>query len=104
MGFKDIIKEDLQTAFFNQEEFADTHMWGKKEIVAIVDDDDMMAKYSSEYEFLSKGSHLILAPMFCFSERPKMNSAIVFDKDLYVVNEVKEFDGMYAIFLDTNRG
>ena len=104
MGFKEVLQEDINHVFFNTEEFADTHTWNKREIVAIVDDDDLIAKYSSEFEFLEKGSHLVMTPETSFEKKPGINAAIEFDGNLYTVDEVKLENGMYVIFLNRKGG
>ena len=104
MSFKDIIKSDVKNTFFNTNEFAEKHLYGNREITAIVDDDNMIAKYSSEYEFLGKGSHMIMVPEEEFNKKPAVGSVITFDGCLYEVNEVKRDDGILVIFLNSNKG
>lgn len=102
MGLKEILQQDLQNVFFNQEEFGETHTWNKKVIKAIVDDDILMEKYDSEFQFLGKGSHLVMVPESEFETVPSTNTAIVFDGKLYTLNEVQKESGMLVFFLDTN--
>lgn len=99
MGFKDILKRDLETTFFNLGEFAERHKFNNNVITAVIDDDTLMAKYSSEFESLPKGSHCIMTPIRCFAEKPAVNSAVRFDGGLYVIDEISEEAGMYIIFL-----
>lgn len=99
MGFKEVIKQDLIKTFFNTSEFADTHQWDRTTIVAIMDRDDIVSKISTSFEMLEKGCHCILAPKTQFQSRPLTHSAVVFDGDAYTVDEIKEEDGMYIIFL-----
>lgn len=98
MGFKDILESDLN-AFFEEDEFADTHLWNKNTIKAIVDDEALIMKYSSEFELLPKGSRCIMAPAKQFQKKPMVSEAIYFDKILYTVDEVQESAGVYTIFL-----
>jgi len=100
MTFKEQLKADLQQTFFNTEEFGEEHIWDGQEIKAIVDSDDLIAKYSSEFE---KGSSLVMAPAYEFRKKPQTNAAIIFDGNYYVIDEIKEEAGMYAIFLNAAR-
>lgn len=102
MGFKDVIQNDLEQTFFNEEEFADKHTWGdrvKRTITAIVDDDVLVEKYSSEFDLLPKGSHLVYASASQFLSKPKIGSVIFFDGATYTLDEMHEEMGMYALFL-----
>lgn len=100
MGFRDVVQADIEKVFFNEEEFAEKHIWGRKEITAIVDSEELMSKYSSEFECLSKGSRLVMAPQSQFETKPVLNTAIVFDGDAYVLDEIKEELGVYVLFLE----
>lgn len=103
MTFKEQLQADLQQTFFNEEEFGEAHTWNGKKIIAIVDSDDLIAKYASEFEMLEKGSSLVMAPFSEFDKKPQTNAAIIFDGNYYVIDEVKEEAGMYAIFLNATR-
>ena len=102
IGFKEILQQDLQNVFFNQEEFGETHTWNKRKIKAIVDDDALMEKYDSEFQFLGKGSHLVMAPESEFETIPSTNTGVVFDGKLYTLDEVQKESGLLVFFLDTN--
>ena len=103
MTFKEQLKADLQQTFFNTEEFGEKHIWDGQEIKAIVDSDDLIAKYSSEFEMLEKGSSLVMAPASEFRKKPQTNAAIIFDGNYSVIDEIKEEAGMYAIVLNAAR-
>lgn len=104
MGFKETLKYDLNKVFFNMDEFAEEYTWDKGKITAIVDDDDLIKKYSSEFEALSQGSHLIYVAESQFSKHPNVNDAHVFNGNLYTINEIKNEAGMLVIFLNNGRG
>ncbi len=108
MGFKEMVADDIENVFENLEEFADTHTWnggsGKSyAITAVVDDDKLMTDYSSEFELLQKGSHLLYASATQFKEKPKAGSAVKLDGNIYTIDEIREDMGMYAIFLSRGK-
>ncbi len=103
MAFKDIINEDINRVFFNDEEFAETHKWNSQDIVAVIADDELMSKFGSEFEFLEKGSHLIKSPSSFFTKKPRVGSAINFDGNLYTIDEVHDEAGVYSIYLNATR-
>ena len=100
MAIKDEFITDLYDVFFNDDEFAEDHLWNSTTIKCIVDDDDLMSKYSSEFELLPAGSHMILVPAAEFQSKPRIASAMKFDNVVYTLHEIKEQVGMYVIFLE----
>jgi hypothetical protein len=104
MGFKDMAMDDLNKVFFNIDEFAEECTWNKTKIVAVVDDDSLIRKYSAEFSSLSQGSHLIYVAENQFTKAPFINEVVVFNNNTYTVDEVKRELGMLAIFLDCGRG
>lgn len=104
MGFKDMAMDDLNKVFFNNTEFAEECSWGKTKIVAVVDDDSLIRKYSAEFSSLSQGSHLIYVAENQFTKAPFINEVVVFNHNTYTIDEVKRELGMLVIFLDCGRG
>lgn len=110
MKFKDMVKDDVWGVFMNQDEYAETYRWNggggseTYEIVAVLDDDILIKKYSSEFEFLEKGSHMLFAAADQFKRKPKAGDAVRFDGALYTVDRLDEDMGMYTIFLAKGRG
>lgn len=100
MAIKDEFITDLYDVFFSDDEFAEEHIWNNTKIKCIVDDDDLMAKYSSEFELLPAGSHMVFAPASEFTAKPRITSAVRFDNVVYTLHEIKEQVGMYVIFLE----
>ena len=104
--FKDMFEQDLQDVFFNPDEFSDTHRLDDFNINCIEDDDGLICKYSAEFQAMSTGSHLLYVPKSELAgtryESPKTNMEILYDGNLYNVNEVKDVDGVWLIFLERN--
>jgi hypothetical protein len=103
MSFKDSMTDDLKV-FLNTDEFAEECSWDKSTIIAIVDDDNLMQKYSEEFSILPQGSHLVYAAENQFIVIPGINEVHVFNHNTYTINEIKHESGMFAIFLSNGRG
>ncbi len=103
MSFKENILSDLDNIFFNLNEFAELCTFNKNTIKAIIDDQQLIAKYSSEFEALGQGGHLVYAVESQFKTLPRNDEAIEFNKNLYVIDEVKREYGMLLIFLRIGR-
>ena len=102
-SFKDILKSDMESVFFNLSEFAEQCTWNRSTIKAVIDDDSMIRKYSAEFDALPQGSHLVYAPVTEFTSKPKVNESVQFNNNVFVVNEIKEECGMICIFLANGR-
>ncbi len=104
MSFKESLDDDLSKVFFNMDEFAEECSWDKSKIVAIIDDDDLIRKYSEEFSILPQGSHLLYAAKNQFISMPYVGEVHVVNHNTYTINEVKSELGMLAIFLSNGRG
>lgn len=104
MSFKETIIGDLDKVFFSTDEFAEECSWNKSMIKAIIDDDNLIHKYSAEFSILPQGSHLIFVALNQFSKQPNINDVVAFNNNLYTINEIKNEYGMLAIFLSNGRG
>lgn len=104
--FKNMLDQDLQDVFFNQDEFSGLHRFDDFVVNVIEDDDGLICKYSAEFQAMCAGSHLLYVPkselVGTKYERPTANMAIVYDGSLYTVNEVKDVEGVWLLFLEKN--
>lgn len=104
MSFKSDIEEDIFDVFFDMDEFAELKKYDGSDVHVVEDDESLMRKYSSEFEALAAGSHMILVPAKELNRQPKANDAVIYDGGLYTVDEVKYEMGVYLIFLNKGRG
>ena len=104
MSFRSSLDSDLSKVFFNTEEFAEECSWDRSKITAIVDDDDLMQKYSMEFSILPQGSHLLFVSRSQFAFLPGVGEVHVFNHNTYTINEIRQEAGMLAIFLSNGRG
>lgn len=101
--FKEILQEDIKNVFFNVDEMAEECLWNGKPVKAVIDDDSMIAKYSSEFEFLAEGSHMVMLPADGMPEAPKVASVVNFDGNLYEIHQIDVQCGVYLIFLNRRK-
>lgn len=99
MALKDYLATDLAKTHFNMGEFAEMHLWNKREIVAVIDDDALMSEYSEEFQLLPKGSHRVLVPADQFIKKPKSGEVVNFDGAIYTIDEFVIQMEMYIIYL-----
>lgn len=102
-AFRDMMHRDIDKVFLNLDDFADEHTWDGVKIKCVVDKDSLIKEYSSEFETLPRGSHLVYASAESFSKRPQVNAAVRFDNNIYTIDEVTDAVGMYIIYLARGR-
>lgn len=105
MGFKEQLLEDLDSVFFNPNEFAETHMINGSEASVIVDNDKLAEL------FISKDTHTdqLFTDSIMFSVRkkeldfePVPGQYIKYDGEGYIITDVKTDDASYIIVLGAN--
>lgn len=104
--FKDMLEQDIRNVFFNEDEFSGQHRFDDFVVNAIEDDDGLICKYSAEFQAMASGSHLLYVPKSELAgtkyEEPAVNMEIVYDGNLYTVNEIKDVEGVWLLFLERN--
>lgn len=101
MGFKDTVKEDILSTFFNFEEFGERHVISGKEIVCIFDEDKFQAKQRNGLittdDGVYKRGYTIYIPSVSFKYRPHAEEKLYVDGQKYTVIECKEDIGVLEI-------
>ena len=103
MKFKKVIENDIESIFFNLDEFAEDITWNQQPLSAIVDNDDMIRKYSEEFSELPSGSHMIMIQEKKLERIPTINDVVLFNGNLFTVCEVKKDLGVLTVFLGRGR-
>lgn len=102
--FKDMLSQDIENVFFDEDEFVSKHRLDDFIINAIEDDEGLISKYSAEFQAMSSGSHLVYVPKTELEgtkyASPASNMAVIYDGILYTINEVKDVDGIWLLFLE----
>lgn len=106
MGFKEIIKADINNVFLNNDEFSDMHMINGNEMPAIIDEMELneREKKLMVRDGTYKKQKLIYVSAENYGNPPKINRPFDLDGRGYLVKEVTEEDGMYSITLEANTG
>ncbi len=100
MTLKDIIHFDNNNVFMNVDEMADTHLIDDKEVVCIVDNEQLQDNKIKSGTY--KGQLLIHVPLSSLQGKYVQGAAINFDDEDYIVADVVESDGMITMTLDVN--
>ena len=108
MGLKEVIKEDLEEVFFNLEEFAEFHEINGKQMLVILDENELTERNATQkvgrhYDGVYTSSLLLYVKAEDYGIRPKVGSVVRIDGKTYSVTEAVDESGVYSITLGANR-
>lgn len=106
MGFKDIIKADVQNVFLNLEEFADTHTVNGTDMPVLIDNNEQIEREkrnNQNMDGIFTNQRLIYVAASDFGPLPKQGSILTLDKRTFRVVDAIDEDGVYSITLEANR-
>lgn len=108
MGLKEIIKEDLEEVFFDLEEFAEFHEINGKQILVILDENELAERRATKkegrhYDGVYTASILLYVKAEDYGSRPKVGSVVRVDGKTYSVIEAVDESVVYSITLGANR-
>lgn len=107
LTFKDAVAADIDSVFFNTDEFAEEHTVNGKKLLAVLDENTLIdrsahweggAKQSFD-QGLYKADARLYVKIAELGGRPKVSSPLLLDGKKYLVGNVDEESGVYAIEL-----
>lgn len=103
MTFKDIIKQDAKTVFMNESEFAEWHTIDGKELLVIVDGNELIER-EKRNKALEQGTYAKQVLFFVaaseFGKLPAIGRQMNFDGKRYFVTDAIREGAMYSISLE----
>lgn len=114
--FKDCVAADIDTAFFEKNEHADRHTVDGKDVLIVLEDDDLR-EHSAHWEAGAKQNfdtglytaHTILyIRVEDYGPKPKIGKQLVLDKGTksqrtYTINLCQEESGVYRMTMERTR-
>lgn len=103
MSFKDQLKKDVDTVFFNDEEFSDQHVINGKAMTAMVDDNQLFASPSSgnpQILGVFGGQTTLYVKADQYGSVPKRGALITIDGQRFTVSGVTVEMGVYQIMVE----
>lgn len=106
MNFKEVMRNDINAVFFNQNEFSEMHIINGLEMPVIVDELELneREKKLMTRDGTYKRQKLIYVSVESYGNPPKINRPFSLDGRTYLVKEVNEEDGIYSITIEANTG
>lgn len=100
MSFKDQLKKDVDTVFFNEEEFSDQHVINGKAMTAMVDDNYLKeASSDSDLRGIWGEYTTLYVKADAYGDAPKRGALISLDGAKHEVDDVTSDMGVYKIIL-----
>ncbi len=105
MGFKEQLTEDLDSVFFNAEEFAESHVINGSKVNIVVDNDKLAELY------LAKGTHTeqLFTDSILFYVRkkdldfePVPGQYLEYDDRVFLISDVKTDNESYTVVMGAN--
>ena len=101
--FKEIITNDINNVFINQEEFSEKHLINGMELDIIIDENELTEReQSKQYEGIYKKKVLIYIASSVI-RKPSVGAQLSLDNKPYIVLDVTEEGGIYAVTLGANK-
>lgn len=105
LGFKDIAKNDI-CAFINPREFAETHDIDGIEMVAMIDEYELLERDKSKVltqniQGLANARKILYVAMEQLGARPAIGRQMEIDRKLYRVKECTDEFGVLAIEIES---
>jgi len=99
LTLKQLIANDIDSVFFNVNEFAEMHTVDGREVMAIIDEAELIARQASMEEGIADSSMLIMLKRkdFAYDKLPK--DRIEFDGRMCIVDKWSEDTGVITVLL-----
>lgn len=105
-SFKEQLEKDMDTIFFNPNEFAENHMIDGKEIPIVVDNDriiELSLGKTTETRGIFTDDIMFFVLKKYLDYEPCAGQHMTFDGETYPISDVKEDFGGYTIVLSGNQ-
>lgn len=103
MGFLEDVAEDIDEVFFDEDFFGSRHNFDGKDILVIVDDEELDELKKDWKDEVNKASVLLFVREEDMERKLTINSTVEFDEKVYFVNGIWKPDGVWKLLLGRNQ-
>lgn len=103
MTFKSIINDDCKNVFLNENEFADIHKVNGKPMRVIIDKNELIDRQSGSPHDDGTYTKQVLMYVLAseYGHKPKIGNKLILDgKQMYLIKDFTDEDGIYAITVE----
>lgn len=106
LTFKEILRQDVEKVFLNPAEFGEKHMVNGKEMLIIIDDNELTERekrMQSHMDGLYKKQTLIYVRASDFGPLPGVGKPVKIDGAAFIVTDSINEGGVYSLHLEANK-
>lgn len=106
MTFKEQLQADLDSVFFNENEFAEEHDFNGDIVPVIMDNDELLKlelRKEVDTDGIFSGKIMFFVQDKLLSFEPFTEQYVTFDGKPYTVTDVKHDNGVYTVVIEANR-
>lgn len=104
MTFKEQLAADAGTVFLNPREFGEAHTVNGREMVVVIDDNELIGRQGQHIDGIYRGQKLVYVAAADFGPLPKQGSIFRLDGGTYTVDSAAAEGDIYSITVSANRG
>lgn len=106
LTFKEILRQDVKTVFFNLEEFGEEHTVNGKPMRIIIDDNELTERekrMQNHTDGMYKKQTLIYVSALDFGPLPGIGKPIRIDGRTFIISDSLNEGGVYSLHLEVNK-
>ena len=106
ISFKEALQNDIDTTFFNADEFSDLHTVDGKSMVAMIDNNEHIERekrMKSNMDGIYVRQVLLYVKASAFGPLPAQGRLLTLDGKRYTVMDAIDEGGVYSITLEANK-
>ncbi len=105
-SFKELLRQDVKTVFFNPLEFGEEHTVNGKPMLILIDDNELSERekrIKSHMDGIYKKQTLIYVSAIDYGPLPGVGKPVIIDGVTFIVTDSLNEGGMYSIHLEANK-
>ncbi len=105
-SFKELLRQDIKTVFFNPLEFGEEHIVNGKKMLIMIDDNELTERekrMKSHMDGLYKKQTLIFVSAIEFGPLPGVGKPCVIDGITFIITDSLNENGVYSLHLEVNK-
>lgn len=106
MSFKELLRQDVKTVFFNPAEFGEEHTVNGKQMQIIIDDNELTERekrMKSNMDGIYKKQTLIYVSALDYGPLPGVGKPVKIDGVTFIVTDSINEGGVYSLHLEANK-
>ena len=106
LSFKELLRQDVKTVFFNPAEFGEEHIVNGKPMQIIIDDNELTERekrIQNHTDGMYSKQTLIYVSALDFGPLPGVGKPIKIDGATFIISDSMNEGGVYSLHLEANK-